>query len=301
MQNLLNVIESLPIWAKILIPFFLSVVCNLIFVIIKYGTKNVTIIDDIKTGIKLVFTGLVLYIAFIIIVGIAQLVLNMWNIHIWSFVTNHIWTLFSVFIVCMYIYVAFFPKKHKSTNFSYRPSSPNKKPKNSETKSNVKPVVVPIIKSRTNEKLDSIAPSNMTDVENKLRNGIDVKLDFDKTYSKISEALRIIKHSGAKITFCNIKNPKQGGTFGNMKRIASQAPGLIIYDIVIEAGFEAKELAASGACFTCDCSNRSSIIPDIAKAAKENKGYVMFVKFNKLDSSVLNKIRELGGYNIEFQ
>ena len=84
-------------------------------------------------------------------------------------------------------------------------------------------------------------------------------------------------------------------------RIASQAPGLIIYDIVIEAGFEAKELAASGACFTCDCSNRSSIIPDIAKAAKENKGYVMFVKFNKLDSSVLNKIRELGRYNIEFQ
>ena len=157
----------------------------------------------------MVFTGLVLYIAFIIIVGIAQLVLNMWNIHIWSFVTNHIWTLFSVFIVCMYIYVAFFPKKHKSTNFSYRPSSPNKKPKNSETKSNVKPVVVPIIKSRTNEKLDSIAPSNMTDVENKLRNGIDVKLDFDKTYSKISEALRIIKHSGAKITFCNIKIPSK--------------------------------------------------------------------------------------------
>lgn len=301
MGNLLNVIESLPIWAKILIPFFVSVVCNLVFVTIKYGAKNVTIIDDIKTGIKLVFTGLVLYIAFIIIVGIAQLVLNMWDIHIWSFVTNHIWTLFTVFIVCTYIYVAFFPKKHKSTHFSHRQSNPNKKPKSSETKSNVKPVVVPIIKSRTNEKVDSIAPSNMTDVENKLRNGIDVKLDYDKTYSKISEALRIIKKSGAKITFCNIKNPKQGGTFGNMKRIASQAPGLIIYDIVIEAGFEAKELAASGACFTCDCSNRSSIIPDIAKAAKENKGYVMFVKFNKLDSSVLNKIRELGGYNIEFQ
>lgn len=110
MENLLNVIESLPIWAKILIPFFLSVVCNLIFVIIKYGTKNVTIIDDIKTCIKLVFTGLVLYIAFIIIVGIAQLVLNMWNIHIWSFVTNHIWTLFSVFIVCIYI-CRFFLKK----------------------------------------------------------------------------------------------------------------------------------------------------------------------------------------------
>ena len=117
MENLLNVIESLPIWAKILIPFFVSVVCNLIFVIIKYGAKNVTIIDDIKTGIKLVFAGLVLYIAFIIIVGIAQLVLIMWNIHIWSFVTNHIWALFSVFIVCMYIYVDFFPKNIRVQTF----------------------------------------------------------------------------------------------------------------------------------------------------------------------------------------
>ena len=162
-------------------------------------------------------------------------------------------------------------------------------------------MVVPVIKSRTTDKMDSLTPSNMRDVENRLRNGVDVKLDFEKTYSKISEALRIIKHSGAKIIFCNINNPKQNGTLGNMMRIASRAPSLIVYEIVIEAGFEAKKLASSGACFTCDCSNRSSVIPDIAKAAKENKGYVIFVKSENLDPSILKRIRELGGNNIEIK
>jgi len=67
---------------------------------------------------------------------------------------------------------------------------------------------------------------------------------------------------------------------------------LTIYDVVIDAGFEAKELVASGACFVCDCSNGSTCIPDIAKAAKEGKGHVTFINCN---SPHIKQIRELGG------
>ena len=110
----------------------------------------------------------------------------------------------------------------------------------------------------------------MTKIENRLCDGINVKLDFDKTYAKVDKSLEIIRSSGTKITFCNM-NPRKRATLDNMKSMAAQVPGLLIYDIVIEAGFEAEELAASGACFTCDCGNKSTNIPNIAKAAKKKQ------------------------------
>ena len=305
MESLLNMVESLPIWIKISIPFIGSIIYYLAYDLIKYGLVHVAIVDDIKSAIKTVVFNIPAYISIIIILGIAQLVLNFWDIQIWSFITKHIWLLFYIFLVFIHVYVTITPEKSRGVFHRYKSSNPtiskyaSNKPL-SETKQSVKTVVVPISKSQIDGRTDSpLAPSNMTTIENKLRDGINVKLDFNKTYNKIDKSLKIIKNSGAKITFCNM-NPKQRATLDNMRSIAAQIPGLIIYDVAIEAGFEAEELAASGACFTCDCSNRSTCIPNIAKAAKEGKGHVIFINCKGLGSFQLKQLRELGGTHVNF-
>lgn len=301
MESLLNMVESLPIWVKILIPFVGSFIYYVAYDLIKCGLKHIKVVDDIKISIKTVLYNIPAYISVIIILGIAQLVLNIWDIHIWPFIIKHVWILFYVFLILVHVYVEITPNKSKESSHSYKSSSPTPNSVSSKplpiTKKSVKTVVVPITPKTDGARNNPLAPSNMTNVENKLRDGINVKLDFNETYTKIYDSLRIIKSSGAKITFCNM-NPKRSATLDNMRRIAAQAPGQIIYDVVIDAGFGAKELAISGACFTCDCSNGSICIPDIAKAAKEGKGHVTFINCK---SSHIRQISELGGTYVELQ
>lgn len=305
MESLLNMVESLPIWVKISIPFIGTIIYYVTYDLIKCGLTHISVVDDIKLSIKTVIFNIPAYICVLIILGIAQLVLNIWDIHIWSFIIKHVWTLFYIFLILMHVYVATTPNKSKGTSHSYRTNLPTYKNRSNyslpATKNSVKTVVVPISKSKIDGNTNNtLAPSNMADIENRLRDGINVKLDFNKTYDKIDKSLKIIKSSGAKITFCNI-NPKQRIPLYNMMSIAAQAPGLIIYDFVIEAGFDAEKLAASGACFTCDCSNGSTIIPDIAKVAKESKGHVTFINYKGLQPHRLKQTRESGGTHVEFQ
>jgi hypothetical protein len=302
MENLLAMFESSPIWIKIFIPFVGAILYFLIYDIVKNGIKSVTFFEDVKIAVKMVFLGMLMYAAIIVIIGLAQLILSMFDLHIWQFAMNHKWIIFYILLIILLVYAKFSDgekqikiisgKGSKSSSYKRIPSKTN-----STINKKVTPIVVPV--KKTALKNESVSFS-MTDVESQLRKGIDVKIDFDKSYSKINESLKIINNSRAKITFFNV-NPKQSAILENMKRIAMQAPGLIIFDAVIDAGFEAESLASSGACFTCDCSNRSSTIPEIAKAAKESGGYVMFVNYKGLDSSTIKKVREFGGYSIEFQ
>lgn len=39
MENLLNIVETLPIWVKIVIPFIASFLFNVVFDLIKRGIK----------------------------------------------------------------------------------------------------------------------------------------------------------------------------------------------------------------------------------------------------------------------
>lgn len=304
MESLLNMVESLPIWVKILIPFVVSFVYCVTYVLIKCGLSHIKVVDDIKISIKIVLYNIPAFISIIIILGITQLVLNIWDIDIWPFIIKHIWMLFYIFLILVHVYVTITLNKPRGSSHSHRTSLPTSKNRSNKslpaTKNSVKTVVVPVKPKKDGIANNPFAPFNMTNIENKLSDGISVKLDFNETYTKIDKSLRIIKSSGAKITFCNI-NPKESATLDNMRRIAAQAPGLIIYDVVIDAGFEAMKLAESGACFVCDCSNGSTIIPDIAKAAKDGKGHVTFINCNGLQSYRLKQIRELGGAYVEFQ
>lgn len=150
MESLLDIVDSLPIWVKISIPFIGSFVYFLAYDLIKCGLAHVAIVDDMKSAIKTVVFNIPAYISIIIIGGIVQFVLSIWNIHVWLFIIKHIWTLFYIFLVFMHIYVAIAPDKPKSAFHSYGAISPTFKNESnkplSDTKKSVKTVVVPVTK-----------------------------------------------------------------------------------------------------------------------------------------------------------
>lgn len=44
----------------------------------------------------------------------------------------------------------------------------------------------------------------MTNYENQVAKGIDIRLDFEPNYTRIDKAVRLMKATGAKITFYNL-------------------------------------------------------------------------------------------------
>lgn len=300
MNDLLSMLDSFPIWLKLLIPYGGTILFIFIYDFVKNGGKNISVLENFKVATKLFLGAIGIFIVLVICSGILQLILSFFDIHLWTFITSNIWILFYCFVILLLIYVSVSKTKEKSgkshhSSFSYK----TKNNRSTTVKQSIKPVVIPSSKQHVVSKSnDSLAPSNMLQVENLLLKGVGVKLDFSKTYSKINRALENAKKSGAKITFCNA-NPKQSAILENMKRIAQQAPGQIVFDSIVAAGIEAEALAKSGACFTCDCGNGSSQILNISKAAKESKGYVTFINCQKLGSTMIKQIHDLGGNNIE--
>lgn len=190
------------------------------------------------------------------------------------------------------------PVYRSSFTESTKPSATLPKPSNQSPK--VVPVILPESKSQQPTDTPAGFHGNMADIENKVRNGISVRLDYQLCWSRIDNALKMASKSGAKITFYNIP-PIRSNTVCNMIAIAKQAPGLVYFEESILAGSEAEQLAASGACFTCDCSSGSSCIRNIAANARKSNGRIIFVNSSRLDYTAIRNIKEAGGDNIEIK
>lgn len=190
------------------------------------------------------------------------------------------------------------PTYHTSSVSSPKPVASTPKPSNPAPK--VVPVFLPDSKPQQPTDTPAGFSGNMTGIENKLRDGISVRLDYQLCWNRMSSALKMASKSGAKVTFYNIPRI-QNNTVSNLIELAKQTPGLVCFEGNILAGFEAKALAASGACFTCDCSNGSSTLPDIAANARKSNGHITFVNCSRLNSTEIKNIKAAGGDNIEIK
>ena len=93
---------------------------------------------------------------------------------------------------------------------------------------------------------------NMTNINNDLAAGKDVRIDF-KQMQNFGECARRAKQSGAEITLFNI----DGVQPSVLAQYTSQAPGKVTLERVFPADFGTLELIKQGANLTCDNSKGS--------------------------------------------
>lgn len=315
MGNFLALLDSTPFWGKVLIPYFIMIVCLLID--LCWATKQFKK-DYIKIVLKASVGYYVIYgVSFYLLFFIAEFICKMiWgDLAFFAWVSAHTWIsalvwLIPYLIIFRYIqeYMDSKDSKSSSSTVTYIPRNrpSNSRPASSRPASTpivtkpsapvqrprVAPVVVP-------QKLkDPVGAVNMTNYENQVAKGIDIRLDFEPNYGRVGKAIQLMKTTGAKITFYNLDNVR---SYDNLIHVAKQAPGQIIYERVFPANLAAISFAESGACFQCDCKSHSTAIKDIAKAAKRGGGLVTFINISWMSSFELKELRELGGSNVEFK
>ena len=314
MEQLLHFIGSTPILWKIIIPYLLMVIIE--FSYGRYCYHNVKKFEwsELRDDIKHCFFGyLVCGVSFFVIKFILNFIVdNIAGNAVFSswvasntFLTFLIWE--GLFLIGFHLYIAFSDSdSSKSNNYTstYIPSSsrpstsrptasrPSTPIRPSRPATRVVPVTVP------QKPKDPIGSVNMTNYENQLAKGIDIRLDFEPNYTRIDKAVRLMKATGAKITFYNLDKIR---SYDNLISTAKKAPGQIIFERVFPASLDTIKLADSGACFTCDCKDHSSTIPDIAKAAKRSGGMVTFINCSWMDTFKMKELRSLGGSNVEFK
>ena len=136
---------------------------------------------------------------------------------------------------------------------------------------------------------------NMTNINNDLAAGKDVRIDF-KQMQNFGECARRAKQSGAEITLFNI-DAEQPSV---LAQYTSQAPGQVTLERVFPADFGTLELIKQGANLTCDNSKGSSLITDMVKAAKTSGAHVKLINCTRLSSFDKKKKKKLGGDNVKF-
>ena len=60
------------------------------------------------------------------------------------------------------------------------------------------------------------------------------------------------------------------------------------------------QIAKSGACFVCDNSKGSSLIAQIARAAKQSNGHVTFINCPRASFAELRNLKQECGKHIDF-
>ena len=85
-----------------------------------------------------------------------------------------------------------------------------------------------------------------------------------------------------------------------MSIFAAKAPGLVKYETPLDANFDALQIAKSGACFVCDNSKGSSLITQIARAAKQSKGHVTFINCPKGSFAEMINLKQECSNHIDF-
>lgn len=163
---------------------------------------------------------------------------------------------------------------------------------------NVKPVVSPDRRRSKQAESVCLSPKNITTISNDVSKGISTAVSF-KSYNQhdIVRLAVLAAKSGAIITLRDLDKVQTDTLAG----ITKEAPGHVYLDKVVDAGFDAEKLARSGACFTCNCKNRSTSITEVARCAAQGKGRVTLTNCRWMSSSEMSKLRSLGGRFIEIQ
>lgn len=163
-------------------------------------------------------------------------------------------------------------------------------------------VAASTIKKRNNSTSNISANTrNIQDLKNKITAGVSIRIDWEHySLSDIGTLIRLAKNSGATITIFNIKSTQNKATIDNMSIFAAKAPGLVKYETPLDANFDALQIAKSGACFVCDNSKGSSLIAQIARAAKQSNGHVTFINCPRASFAELRNLKQECGKHIDF-
>jgi len=326
MEKFIVLLESFSFLGKVGITYVFFTLCMMIITTIFMGFKEFDFKSLFKISITDGFAVFCVYlISFFIVRLLVKIVLKLANpssdfllfITSHTFVTLLCWSVLFLIIFCGYIMLVNARKdKSSSTSrtstisrissnrtFSTLHSSITTSKPSSQRTSNVpgsqRVPIVPISTPTIPKKTTSFVSSdmNMTDVENQLSDGINVRLDFMRCYTRLSKSLMLAKKTGARITLYNLSSIRN---YDNFIKIAQQAPGHVFFEKVFDADINVIKLAGSGACFKCDCSQKSSTIKYIAKAAKDGHGNVIFINCSWMNSVFVKELKELGGDCISF-
>ena len=163
-------------------------------------------------------------------------------------------------------------------------------------------VAASTIKKRNNSTSNISANTrNIQDLRNKVTAGVSIRIDWEHySLSDIGTLIGLAKNSGATITIFNVKNTQNKATIDNMSIFAAKAPGLVKYETPLDANFDALQIAKSGACFVCDNSKGSSLITQIARAAKQSKGHVTFINCPKGSFAEMINLKQECSNHIDF-
>lgn len=163
-------------------------------------------------------------------------------------------------------------------------------------------VATSTIKKRNNTTSNISANTrNIQDLKNKITAGVSIRIDWEHySLSDIGTLIRLAKNSGATITIFNVKSTQNKATIDNMSIFAAKAPGLVKYETPLDANFDALQIAKSGACFVCDNSKGSSLIAQIARAAKQSKGHVTFINCPKGSFAEMINLKQECSNHIDF-
>ena len=161
-------------------------------------------------------------------------------------------------------------------------------------------VAASTIKKRNNSTGNiSVNTRNIQDLKNKVTAGVSIRIDWEHySLSDIATLIGLAKNSGATITIFNVKNTQNKATIDNMSIFAAKAPGLVKYETPLDA--DALQIAKSGACFVCDNSKGSSLLGQIARAAKQSNGHVTFINCPKASFAELRNLKQECGKHIDF-
>ena len=317
MEQFLHFIGSTPTLWKYIIPYLLMVIIE--FSYGRYCYRYVKkfewseLWDDCKHSLTgYIVCGVSFFILKLILNFVIDAIAGNEIFSTWvasnTFLSFLIWE--GIFLTCFHLYIEFSDSDSKtstsytstyipssSSTYSSRPTSrPSAPSQPSRPVQRTRKVPVPV--PTPQKPKDPIGSVNMTDYENQVAKGIDIRLDFENNYSRIGKAVQLMKATGAKITFYNLDKIR---SYDNLIHVAKLAPGQIIYERIFPADLAAIRLAESGACFKCDCKDRSTAIKDIAKAAKRGGGLVTFINISWMGSFELKELRELGGSHVEFK
>ena len=163
-------------------------------------------------------------------------------------------------------------------------------------------VAASTIKKRNNSTSNISANTrNIQDLKNKITAGVSIRIDWEHySLSDIGTLIGLAKNSGATITIFNVKSTQNKATIDNMSIFAAKAPGLVKYETPLDANFDALQIAKSGACFVCDNSKGSSLITQIARAAKQSKGHVTFINCPKGSFAEMINLKQECSNHIDF-
>ena len=215
------------------------------------------------------------------------------NVHWENLISDNRWIIQIVLFILFVLYM-----------LVDRTSSSSRSAKRTTTVSGVVAggVAASTIKKRNNNTSNiSVNTRNIQDLRNKVTAGVSIKIDWGQfSLSDIGTLAGIAKNSGATITIFNIKNTQNKATIDNMSIFAAKAPGLVKYETPLDANFDALQIAKSGACFVCDNSKGSSLLGQIACAAKQSNGHVTFINCPKASFAELRNLKQECGKHIDF-